>query len=169
MGKGTAVKKAKSVPNRHLNARISYLHQAASYLEAIQSPILKHQGYGVQSSSVTDIQSVIEPQQTTSAVQLKPLSSGLHRYYLATARITARKAVVRISPSVKRTMCKRCDTLLVPGKTSRLRIENASKGGSKPWADVLVVECLECGMLKRFPVGQNSNFAKLVEFEKTGG
>lgn len=60
---------------------------------------------------------------------------------------------MRLDPSIKRTICKRCDSLLVPGVSSTNRIENPSKGGKKPWADVLVVECNACGAVKRFPVG----------------
>ncbi|RYP86163.1 hypothetical protein DL769_000775 [Monosporascus sp. CRB-8-3] len=53
---------------------------------------------------------------------------------------------------MKHTICKYCDTLLVEGHTSTSFVENQSKGGKKPWADVLVVKCNTCGGLKRFPV-----------------
>ncbi|RYP05947.1 hypothetical protein DL765_009671 [Monosporascus sp. GIB2] len=53
---------------------------------------------------------------------------------------------------MKHTICKYCDTLLVEGDTSTSFVENQSKGGKKPWADVLVVKCNTCGGLKRFPV-----------------
>jgi ribonuclease P protein subunit RPR2 len=42
--------------------------------------------------------------------------------------------------------------LLVESKTSRSWIENPSKGGRKPWADILVIECGTCGNAKRYPV-----------------
>jgi len=54
---------------------------------------------------------------------------------------------------VKALLCKRCDVLLVPGSTSSVTVENASRGGKKPWAEVEVVRCLACGAEKRFPVG----------------
>jgi ribonuclease P protein subunit RPR2 len=31
-------------------------------------------------------------------------------------------------------------------------VENQSKGGRKPWADILVMRCLTCGHAKRYPV-----------------
>jgi len=70
-------------------------------------------------------------------------------------RSVAKKSVMRLGPQIKRTICKRCDTLLVPGVSCENRIENASKGGKKSWADVLVVECMACGTVKRFPVGMD--------------
>jgi ribonuclease P protein subunit RPR2 len=50
-------------------------------------------------------------------------------------------------------MCKSCNAVLVPGRTAIQRIENESKGGKKPWADVLVISCNRCGSKKRLPVG----------------
>jgi ribonuclease P protein subunit RPR2 len=83
-------------------------------------------------------------------------NAPLSRFYISTARTVAKKSVLRLSPSLKRTICKRCDLLLVPGATSTHRVENSSRGGRKPWADVLVVECNACGAVKRFPVGMEA-------------
>jgi ribonuclease P protein subunit RPR2 len=58
-------------------------------------------------------------------------------------------------------MCKSCNTVLVPGHTVVQTIENPSKGGKKPWADVLVVACLVCGGKKRFPVGAAKQLKKV--------
>ena len=63
------------------------------------------------------------------------------------------KSQIRLSPAIKRSLCKRCDALLVSGSDSTSRLENKSRGGKKPWADVLVVTCNSCGTVKRFPVG----------------
>ncbi|KAI5855894.1 RNAse P Rpr2/Rpp21/SNM1 subunit domain-containing protein [Tricharina praecox] len=86
-----------------------------------------------------------------SASTLDP-TSPLSRFYLSHARSIAKKSVLRLDSKTKRTICKRCDALLVPDVTCTHRVENQSKGGRKKWADVLVVEC-QCGMVKRFPVG----------------
>jgi len=65
----------------------------------------------------------------------------------------SRKAQLHVSKEVKRSICKSCNSILIPGRTATQRIENASKGGRKPWADVLVVQCDLCGGKKRFPIG----------------
>lgn len=53
---------------------------------------------------------------------------------------------------MKRATCKFCNSTLIEGETSRSVVENASKDGKKPWADLLVVKCLTCGNAKRYPV-----------------
>ncbi|KAK8040530.1 Rpr2-domain-containing protein [Apiospora marii] len=68
-------------------------------------------------------------------------------------RTTSEKAVIRLSPALKHTVCKYCDSLLIEGETCVSVVENASKGGKKPWADVLVIRCKACKGVKRFPVG----------------
>ncbi len=82
-------------------------------------------------------------------------------------RSVAKKSVMRLGPQIKRTVCKRCDTLLIPGISCENRIENASKGGKKSWADVLVVGCMACGTVKRFPVGMDCKERK--KGKKRGG
>lgn len=77
----------------------------------------------------------------------------LARIYLNSARLLAKKIVMSMDPSIKRTICKRCDSLLIPGVSATHEVENKSKNGNKPWADVLIVGCKACGALKRYPVG----------------
>jgi ribonuclease P protein subunit RPR2 len=61
------------------------------------------------------------------------------------------KTQLRLPVEVKRSVCKRCDTLLIPEVNSTEEIRNASRGRRKPWADVRVVRCSTCGTEKRFP------------------
>ncbi|KAK6507725.1 hypothetical protein TWF481_006147 [Arthrobotrys musiformis] len=82
---------------------------------------------------------------------LHPSSIGLSRYYTSHLQSVSRKSVQRLSPAVKHTICKRCSSPLLPGVISTTRIENKSKNGRKPWADVVVVTCGFCGGTKRFP------------------
>ncbi|RPA81190.1 Rpr2-domain-containing protein [Ascobolus immersus RN42] len=82
----------------------------------------------------------------------------LSNHYISTAKSVAKKTQVRLDPAAKRTICKRCDSLMMPGEGARYKIENKSKGGKKKWADVLVVECEACGAAKRFPVGKDENY-----------
>jgi ribonuclease P protein subunit RPR2 len=42
--------------------------------------------------------------------------------------------------------------MLIYGSTCTNEVENKSKDGKKPWADVLVRRCATCGLEKRFPV-----------------
>ena len=121
--KGKGNRLAESVPNKHLHSRISYLFQASHYL-ATQS--------GDQSSIQT---------------------TALSRRLLLQSRGISLKAQVRLSPTIKHSICKVCSTLLVPAQTSTTYVENKSRGGRKPWADVLVTECTVCGTVSRIPIG----------------
>ncbi|KAL7272344.1 hypothetical protein RUND412_004853 [Rhizina undulata] len=146
MGKSKNAKQGNkpTAPNGHLYSRINFLYQASHILNGQAGP---------GSLTTPTAASVDAPQSSTP-------SDPLSRFYLSTARAVAKRSVLRLDPSIKRTICKRCDSLLIPGVSSVHRIENASKGGRKSWADVLVIECNACGAVKRFPVGME---------EKRGG
>ena len=164
---------AKGVPNPHLHARVSYLYQAANYLssQATSStqqipassgdgPCLQPQWYGQEakranraSAKNTSRVDQNDPADEAKLADKEPKRLGLSQRHIAHMRATALKSQVRLSREVKMPLCKRCDTLLVPGNTSQSSIENRSKGGKKPWADVYVIECLVCGTQKRFPTG----------------
>ncbi|KAJ9155485.1 hypothetical protein NKR23_g1698 [Pleurostoma richardsiae] len=127
------------VSNRPIYSRVSFLYQAAAYLAAPQQHAQAHQAGDVQ-----DGRQEIHAQ--TSQLQ------GMSRRLATDLRTVAQKTLIRVSPEMKRTICKYCDTLLVEGKTCTSVVENMSKGGKKPWADILVLRCNTCGGEKRFPV-----------------
>nr|CAD7407253.1 unnamed protein product [Timema cristinae] len=55
----------------------------------------------------------------------------------------SKKAVLRLEPSMKRTLCKGCRSLLIPGITATVRLRK------KP-AGCVVWSCLRCQTVKRF-------------------
>ncbi|KAK6002928.1 hypothetical protein QM012_001678 [Aureobasidium pullulans] len=122
----------KSVPNKHLHARIAYLHQAATHLALKQQPVTKN--------DLSD---------TNSHLQ----QHGLPLLLAAQLQAVSQKAQIRLSHDMKRSICKVCSTPLMPDTTSKTRIENKSRAGKKSWADVLVIQCQNCSTEKRFPVG----------------
>ena len=69
----------------------------------------------------------------------------LAQSYVGTARKIAMAARTRLPAAYSRRICKKCNTLLVPGESSRVRI--------KPTREThLVVTCLKCGSRKRIPL-----------------
>lgn len=143
----------KGPAQKHLYSRISYLYQAATYLTKVATkigtnhekvPDLDDADHAIGSTLVTPDSAPKEPNYDGAA---------LARELLSQARGISLKSVIRLTPAVKNAMCKRCDLLLVPGSTSSTHIENKSRHGKKPWADVLVVTCMGCGAGKRYPVG----------------
>lgn len=191
---GKASKGDLNAPQKHINSRISYLYQAATYLfnnsigqqrtQTVCANIRKgstgpndghRQGksaavYGSESPE-TNVTSGEEEIGMAERVSTLPLSDtvGLPRHLLSHVRAVARKSQIRLSPTIKQSICKRCDVLLIPGSTSTVRTENRSRGGRKPWADVLVVTCNVCGITKRFPVGARRPPQRLQRSNEAGG
>ncbi|XP_053310970.1 ribonuclease P protein subunit p21 [Spea bombifrons] len=73
-----------------------------------------------------------------------PENVELARFYCQTQRVISKRLVLRQDPSVKRTICKRCSSLLIPGVTSTVR-QKKCRGQRKT-----VIRCLSCGLTKRF-------------------
>ena len=138
--------KGRSVPHKHLHARLSYLHQASSYLSLANHNHKKGSTKKRSSQSISEEEELSHSRQTSS-------DYAQSRHLLNQLRAVSLKAQIRLAPQLKHTICKRCNSLLVAGKTSTERITNESKGRAKDCADVLVIECLFCGTVKRFAVG----------------
>jgi ribonuclease P protein subunit RPR2 len=140
----TSTPKVKGVPNKHLHARTTFLYQAATYLTlqaAIDTQEHSKEKTEAANQALTGGSVHVRPQ-SALALQL-----GSH------LRAVSLKGQVRLSTDLKRTLCKTCNTILIPGQTSTQTVENESKGERKPHADVLVVECNFCKSKKRFPIG----------------
>ena len=159
---------------KHLYSRTSYLYQAATYLASIESEpksipraVVEETEFGATHTNIRRVEELFpkiklgferEPTkidtgngETTSSasVQQMPLS----RLLISHLKAVSLKGQIRLTPEMKHSLCKRCDTLLVPSRTSTRSLENKSRGGKKPCADVFVVTCNSCGTAKRFPVG----------------
>jgi ribonuclease P protein subunit RPR2 len=178
MGRGKPTKAAGDVSNKHLYSRMSYLYQAASYLstqhaqqispevhpnvsltkEDCPRPIAEVASAN-QGKAVTNIHLSTTSQESkhNEPVCSPTLNLPLSRHLLSNLRTISHKGQIRLSPSIKRSICKKCESLLIPGSSSTHRVDNQSRGGKKPWADVLVVRCNACGTEKRFPVGAKKN------------
>ena len=154
--KVTKQPKAPPIPRQPFS-RINFLYQA-SLLLSLPKPT-----HSIEATNPNDIaHTPTTPATATAAATTTTTSTAtatatpnpaLSRFYINTLRSISMKSVLRLHPNIKRTMCKRCDAHLIPGVTSTIYSENRSKGGRKPWAEVLVVRCIGCGSVKRFPVG----------------
>ena len=159
------------VPHRHLHSRISYLYQAANYLSQLSNEVpgcLKVTADKEQiiasltrdnSQTKQLVQGTSEPVPAATDVSVSYVSNkeesrlGQGRRLVSHLRTVSLKSQIRLSSSLKHSVCRRCETFLTPGSTSTFELENKSRGGRKSWADVLVVTCKHCGTAKRFPTG----------------
>ncbi|MCC6051343.1 MAG: hypothetical protein LM580_11585 [Thermofilum sp.] len=71
---------------------------------------------------------------------------ALARRYVELAFRIAAKARLKLPRRLKRRYCRRCKTPLVPGLTARVRVKRGC-GGRR-----LVVTCLRCGFIRRYPL-----------------
>ncbi|XP_052791088.1 uncharacterized protein LOC128225098 [Mya arenaria] len=70
-------------------------------------------------------------------------NAGLCRYYINTLKLIARKNCIALHPNIKRTICKRCNMLLVPGLSSLIRLKHKRQKMS-------TITCTECGTVKLY-------------------
>jgi ribonuclease P protein subunit RPR2 len=134
----------------HIRARIDYLHKAAIYLQT-QTQTSRKETHAITDDNI---------QKANGAIH-----ACVPRHYINQMRGISTKTQQRLSIETKRSYCKRCDLLLVPGATSTEEVENESKDRKKPWADVLVVKCKACETVKRFPQNHKRS-AKLAARRK---
>jgi len=72
-----------------------------------------------------------------------PENTQLARFYLDLMKSVSAKVVMRLQPDIKRTICKKCSALLVPGVTATVRMKGRRQKH-------MVVTCIDCGRVKRF-------------------
>ncbi|XP_074524697.1 ribonuclease P protein subunit p21 [Halichoeres trimaculatus] len=72
-----------------------------------------------------------------------PENVELARFYCLTQKTISRRLVIRQDPSVKRTICKRCSSLLIPGVTATTRQRKKNRR-----TRFTVQRCLSCGQSK---------------------
>jgi len=111
-------------------ARMSYLYQAAN--------LIKKSG---PKNNTSDLSAA------KSAFARRVLSTNLTHLMVRIGR----KSVTRGSPEVKRSICKGCHTVLVPGDTAKVDVRSR-RGGKKA-----EIRCEHCGTVKAFPMNKIKN------------
>ncbi|KAF8606363.1 Rpr2-domain-containing protein [Ceratobasidium sp. AG-I] len=115
------------IPNRDLMQRMSFLYQASVHLQSASSHT---------------------PANSSAKSELQRLS----RKHVKTMKGIASGAVVKIDPTVKRVLCKGCNTVLVPGSTSSVRVKP-----SAPHGKIISYTCLSCRAVRVIPAPPTKN------------
>ena len=181
-GKG---KRDAQTTRKPVDARISYLYQAAKYFAGLKlddqskatGPELDAlENYRISTTSTSadapvnsmDIdESSAELTKTKSPEFSSTYDESNIRTMLFQLRGISRKGSTSVPLTIKHSVCKRCNLLLIDGRNSSTQLENRSRGGKKPWADVLTVTCHACGTAKRFPLGAKRQARKKNRPDKT--
>ena len=74
---------------------------------------------------------------------LKLNNKPLARFYIYTMKGISKRLVIKIDKSIKRTICKYCNSLLIPGITMRVRVSSKRETH-------IVETCLYCNNQKRY-------------------
>jgi ribonuclease P protein subunit RPR2 len=77
------------------------------------------------------------------AKEILPSSPDLSKRYIELARKISTRTKVRIPREKKHFLCKNCGEPLVLGKNARVRLRS---GNSR-----IIITCLNCGTLRRYP------------------
>ncbi|CUM65355.1 uncharacterized protein PRCAT00002990001 [Priceomyces carsonii] len=101
--------------------------------------------------------------QASNHFAFKSNYSVLSRSLARNVDLVSKKTVTKLSPSIKRSLCKKCSSLLIPGMSMSIFIENTSKQQSTASADVLVHQCKVCNEKKRYPIGRNRDYVVFSE------
>ncbi|KAI9497094.1 RNAse P Rpr2/Rpp21/SNM1 subunit domain-containing protein [Zychaea mexicana] len=109
------------------------------HLQAYQRMNFLHQASILMSTTFTTLPN--KNSKSTEKQHQQQSLAPLGRYYNNNMKKIGRKLVLRSDPSVKRAICKRCDTALIPALTASVRTRGT------PTA--VVTTCKTCGTQKR--------------------
>ena len=101
-------------------------------------------GYGRTRAAVATIARERIQILVTQAKEMAMKDEDLSRRYVDLARRISKRTKVRIPGELKRYLCKGCGMALVPGHNAKIRLHARNSG--------VVITCLSCGLVKRYPV-----------------
>ncbi|KAI0358550.1 Rpr2-domain-containing protein [Trametes cingulata] len=132
-----------SVANRDIVQRINFLYQASTYLSAISQALPSSAADG---GFEVSAQGTNQKSKRKSTLRHPKNTAELSRSYIGTMRIVGQKTMVRMDPSLKRTLCKGCDAVLLPGTSATVRVKPLPSHGQ-----AVVYTCLTCRTSRRIP------------------
>ncbi|KIK69088.1 hypothetical protein GYMLUDRAFT_214065 [Collybiopsis luxurians FD-317 M1] len=134
-----------SVSNQDVIQRLNFLYQASVYLNNIHSTTTfskSESTLSLPANNQDDSQSKTMNKRRKKIVKLNDLS----RNYIETLKTVGTRTTVQLDPSVKRTLCKACNTVLIPGSTASIRTKRLPSHGH-----VMVYTCMTCKHSLRIP------------------
>lgn len=97
-----------NVSNRDIIQRLNFLYQAGVYMNTISPPTSEHS---------------IKQTKKRRTVK-KATTRDLAKAYISCMKAVGQKTTVKLDPAVKRTICRGCDMVLVPGSTASVRVKS---------------------------------------------
>ncbi|TFK53537.1 Rpr2-domain-containing protein [Heliocybe sulcata] len=113
-----------NISSRDILQRMNFLYQAGAYLSTL-------------------------PAEASSREAPHPAAGQKRRKaraYVDSMRTVGQRTVVKLDPSVKRTLCRSCNLILIPGTTATVRIKS-----SPSHEHVVTYTCTTCNSARRIP------------------
>ncbi|KAG6845084.1 hypothetical protein H0H87_000989 [Tephrocybe sp. NHM501043] len=138
---------ANGVANRDILQRLNFLYQAGVYLNTLPS--------AEASTSLTSPKPNAPPITSKKAPAGKKrkrsnshaaMASDLSRTYISIMKSVGQKTTVKIDPAVKRTLCKGCNSIMIPGSTAIVRVKKSPAHGH-----AMAYTCTGCQTSRRIP------------------
>lgn len=107
-----------------------------------------HRNYGKSRAAVASIARERIQILLRHASEMADKNQELSRRYVELARKISSRTKIRIPEEDKRYLCKGCGIALRPGLNARFRLQ--------PGNTRLVITCLYCGAVKRYPLGRKN-------------
>ncbi|KAI0929928.1 hypothetical protein AcV5_006766 [Taiwanofungus camphoratus] len=136
-----------NVANRDIIQRLNFLYQASAYLNSVAShphpePIATT-SHAPSSKGQTNR---AEKRSRRHKERHPATAAELSRSYVKSMKIIGQKTTVKMDPTIKRTLCKGCNTILIPGATASVRIKpSLSHGHSVSYI------CMACKTTRKIP------------------
>ncbi|KIK69104.1 hypothetical protein GYMLUDRAFT_236958 [Collybiopsis luxurians FD-317 M1] len=130
-----AKKQKNDVPNP-TSVYLNNVHSTTTYSE------LESTSTSLPANDRADPQSKYRNKRRKKTVKLNDLS----RNYIETLKTVGTRTTVQLDPSVKRTLYKACNTVLIPGSTASIRTKRLPSHGH-----VMVYTCMMCKHSLRIP------------------
>ncbi|EKM75562.1 hypothetical protein AGABI1DRAFT_132102 [Agaricus bisporus var. burnettii JB137-S8] len=151
-GKGVNLAGINTVPNRDIMQRMNFLWQASVLLEGLGGSGVGDTGTGTSSG---DGDSEVKGDLKTKKARTKKVNgSDLARMYVRTMNVVGQRTTTKMDPSVKRTICKSCSSVLIPGISARIR-----NRPSRQHQHLMIYTCLKCDTSRRIPAPRNGVIA----------
>ncbi|KAJ2672616.1 hypothetical protein IWW42_002770 [Coemansia sp. RSA 1085] len=146
MGRGKK-KNGGGLPNRELFQRMNFLYQSAQFLASTTTANSSNGSSDNGTNSSDAVAKCVADNRS-----LLPLA----RFFTKEMRQVARKSVLRLSPHIKRDLCKACGSPQQPGISCTVRVKGKGK------SQRTITTCMYCGWQRRlFVAGSSDGQAQL--------
>ncbi|EDR11615.1 uncharacterized protein LACBIDRAFT_314015 [Laccaria bicolor S238N-H82] len=149
-----------SVANRDIIQRLNFMYQASVYLQSLSTSASTSSTSSADSMDQSGVPpceasgSITEPSSPQKSAKgkrrrvigRKKTVNDLARSYVHALKVVGQKTTVKMDPSIKRTLCKGCNVVLVPGSTAFVRVKRSSSHGHS-----VVYTCTGCKTSRRIP------------------